>query len=108
MPVLFFDANQARSNINVPPISEQDLYESRRLWKAVSEAIKKRDHQKAADAKHVLEEEQRHLAKVRMDNGLDWQPNFFKLESDGEWSLIEKDLYRAPLSFSPDILYLLG
>lgn len=98
MPVLFFDAKHPICLKTVAPISEQNRTESRRLWQAITEAIIAKDCCKASEEKHKLEEEQRHLAKVRSENGLDWQPNFFRRQHDGQWVLIEKNLYTAILS----------
>lgn len=95
MPVEFFNAKHPICQKVVPPIDNQNRMESKRLWKDVAEAITRRDHQRAAEHKTVLEEEQRRLAKVRDDNGLDWQPNFFRLQDDGQWVLIEKNMYRS-------------
>lgn len=93
MPVLFFDAKHPICPKIVADIPEQNRAESRRLWQKVSEAIIAKDYTRASEEKHKLEEDQRHLAKVRSENGLDWQPNFFRLQNDGQWVLIEKNLY---------------
>lgn len=93
MPVEFFNAQHPMVQKLVPPVETQNIMESRRLWRAVAEAITQRDHTLAAEHKSVLEEEQRRLAKVRDDNGLDWQPNFFRLQGDGQWVLVEKNMY---------------
>lgn len=80
----------------VPDISQQDRFESRNLWKNVTDALKRRDYVTATVEKSKLEDDQRHFAKVREENDLDWQPNFFRLDRDGQWVLVEKDMLIEP------------
>lgn len=74
-------------------MSQQDRSESRNLWKHVTNALRRRDFETATIEKCKLEDEQRHFAKVRLENDLDWQPNFFRLDRDGQWVLIERDMF---------------
>jgi hypothetical protein len=46
----------------------------------------------ATEEKFKLEEDQRHFAQIRLDNDLDWQPNFFRQQQDGQWILIERNM----------------
>lgn len=79
----------------MPDISAQDCNESRRLWEKVSKALQEKKYNLATDEKSSLEEDQRHFAKLRQENDLDWQPNFFRQQNDGQWVLIEKYLYKT-------------
>lgn len=92
MPVLFFDARHRKTEKTVPNVDVQDRMESRRLWKGVTEAIMKKNYTTASEEKAILEQEQRHLAQVRAENGIDWVPNFFHQQQDGNWALVEKNL----------------
>ena len=49
----------------VKPIAEQESYESRRLWKDVTAALKMQDVQSATNAKFAIEQCQRDLVKQR-------------------------------------------
>lgn len=57
----------------VAPISEQDEFESRNIWKDVTVALKKQDVNGATKAKYDIEQKQRILAKEREDKSLKWQ-----------------------------------
>lgn len=56
----------------VQPISEQEIYESRRLWKDVTRALKMRDVNSATNAKFVVEQGQRDLVKERQQAKEKW------------------------------------
>ncbi|XP_064476901.1 oxysterol-binding protein-related protein 9-like isoform X2 [Ornithodoros turicata] len=62
----------------VKSITEQEEYESRRLWKDVTLALKNKDVNVATDAKAQLEEKQRAEAKERKDTNGTWTPRVFK------------------------------
>ena len=96
--MLFFDAiNHPILQKIVPKEDDQDNNESRKLWNHVSKALLKKDFNLANEEKFKLEEDQRHFAQVRSDNDLDWQPNFFRQQQDGQWVLIERNMYIAPM-----------
>ncbi|XP_015792851.1 oxysterol-binding protein-related protein 9 isoform X1 [Tetranychus urticae] len=56
----------------VKPISEQEVYESRRLWKEVTRALKMRDVNAATNAKFAVEQGQRDLVKERQQTKEKW------------------------------------
>jgi hypothetical protein len=76
--------------VNVPVITKkfkklerQEANESKRLWKKVTEALRKEDIDAATDAKHELEEKQRADAREREETGTEWKQHHFY--SDGEF-----------------------
>ncbi|KAG2176028.1 hypothetical protein INT44_000507 [Umbelopsis vinacea] len=66
----------------VAPESEQEHNESQRQWSALTDAIYKRDMDAATDAKTAVEDAQRHNAKIREDEGIEWRPRFFDTKND--------------------------
>lgn len=76
---VFFDTKTAKpSPPIVRPIEEQGPLESRRLWSKVCQALSKMDHQAATTEKSAIEDQQRHEAKLRADEGIDFHPKLFK------------------------------
>jgi len=57
----------------VNPISQQDSFESRNLWKEVTAALKQQDVSAATSAKFSVEQKQRELVKERQEKGLKWE-----------------------------------
>lgn len=56
----------------VKPIVEQEPYESRRLWKKVTAALKMQDVDAATNAKNAVEQGQRQLVKERQETNSKW------------------------------------
>ena len=56
----------------VKPISQQQEYESRNLWKEVTVALKLQDVNGATNAKFKVEQKQRELVKERQEKGSKW------------------------------------
>ncbi|KAH3676807.1 hypothetical protein OGATHE_001297 [Ogataea polymorpha] len=76
---VFFDCQHSTPlKPKVRDISEQGAYESRRLWKKVTDALAQRDHHTATDEKFKIEEEQRVQQKKREEEGVDFHPKLFK------------------------------
>ena len=57
----------------VKPINEQEDYESRKLWKHVTLALKKQNVDEATEAKYQIEQRQRELVKEREQLASKWQ-----------------------------------
>lgn len=57
----------------VRPISEQEEFESRNMWKVVTSALKRQDVHEASSAKYEIEQYQRNLVKERDEKSLQWQ-----------------------------------
>ncbi|CAL9729315.1 oxysterol-binding protein homolog 7 [Monosporozyma unispora] len=81
--VLFDTHNDHPIKPKVRPLSEQGQYESRRLWKKVTDALAKRDHKVATEEKFQIEDEQRKLAKKRVEDGVEWYPKLFRKVKPG-------------------------
>ena len=60
------------------PLDEQEQFESCRLWQRVSDAIKREDHEAAAEEKSTLEEAQRARRKEREESGTQWRTKYFE------------------------------
>ncbi|KAM7286526.1 oxysterol-binding protein-related protein 9 isoform X1 [Ixodes scapularis] len=61
----------------VKPIEKQEPYESRRMWKEVTLALKNKDVNLATEGKSLLEEKQRSEARERKENNVTWQNRVF-------------------------------
>lgn len=57
----------------VKPIVEQEEYESRRLWKDVTLALKVQNVDAATNAKHTIEQRQRNELQERKEKGTKWE-----------------------------------
>uniref|UniRef100_A0A672LST5 Oxysterol-binding protein n=1 Tax=Sinocyclocheilus grahami TaxID=75366 RepID=A0A672LST5_SINGR len=61
----------------IRPLEKQSQYESRRLWKHVTAALKAGDIDAATEHKHQLEEKQRREGKQRTASSTTWKPKYF-------------------------------
>ncbi len=59
------------------PLTQQQNFESEKLWHKVTLAIQRQDQIAATVEKTILEEEQRHCAKVRLNQMEKWIPKLF-------------------------------
>ncbi|KAJ6224125.1 hypothetical protein RDWZM_002670 [Blomia tropicalis] len=75
----------------VRPISEQEEFESRNMWKVVTSALKRQDVHEASSAKYEIEQYQRNLVKERDEKSLQWQNRWFHCIAD-KWQ------YNNPLT----------
>lgn len=57
----------------VKPIAEQEEFESRRLWKEVTAALKDQNVSEATANKSLIEQKQRDLVKERAEKGIKWE-----------------------------------
>lgn len=76
--LLFSVAAQPPSYPLARPLHEQEERESQRLWKKVTDAIRKKDQDIATDEKTRIEDMQREEAARRADEGVDWRPRLFR------------------------------
>ncbi|XP_024433852.2 oxysterol-binding protein-related protein 11 [Desmodus rotundus] len=74
----------------VRPLEKQDLFESRRLWKNVTDSLRESEIDKATEHKRALEERQRTEERHRIETGTPWKTKYFIKEGDG-W------VYHKPL-----------
>ncbi|KAI3396639.1 hypothetical protein diail_11816, partial [Diaporthe ilicicola] len=72
----------------------QDPWESRRAWKAVREALERRDMTGAARAKSAIEQGQRAMRKDEARDGRQWEALFFR---PGKEDKLATQLYRSVL-----------
>ncbi|XP_005873192.1 PREDICTED: oxysterol-binding protein-related protein 11 [Myotis brandtii] len=74
----------------VRPLEQQDPFESRRLWKNVTDSLRESEIDKATEHKRTLEERQRAEERHRIETGTPWKTKYFIKEGDG-W------VYHKPL-----------
>lgn len=80
---MFVDTRSIRSIKKVvKPIVEQEPYESRRLWRKVTAALKMQDVDAATNAKHAVEQSQRDQVKERQETNSKWINRVCKLPDD--------------------------
>lgn len=78
----------------------QDAWESRRAWKAVRDALQRRDMTGAAKAKSAIEQGQRAIRKSEAREGTRWEALFFRPENEDR---VATELYRSILKdLKPD------
>lgn len=87
----FFDVKSCtKSKPQVKPLDEQWNFESQKLWKDTIDALSKRNHELATAAKSKVEDNQRRLAKKRIEDGVSFHPRLFhEVNNDDE---LNKDL----------------
>ncbi|KAL4811654.1 hypothetical protein BDW67DRAFT_171514 [Aspergillus spinulosporus] len=64
--------------LTLPPIEEQDLYESRRAWSDVAANIETGNMDAVSAAKGKIENAQRELRKIEKAEGREWERRFFE------------------------------
>lgn len=105
---VFYDTSKAiHHKPKVRPLEEQFDYESRKLWAPTIEGLRLRDHELSTREKSKVEEEQRVLAKKRLEDGVDFQPKLFRPVSPDEKSIedLEYVIYKKfDLKDSPETL----
>ncbi|XP_072273989.1 oxysterol-binding protein-related protein 11 [Pyxicephalus adspersus] len=74
----------------VRPVEKQGLFESRRLWSHVTEALMAKNIEEATEHKRALEERQRAEERHRAETETPWKTKYFLKEGDG-W------IYNKPL-----------
>ncbi|EEP82545.1 Kes1p protein [Uncinocarpus reesii 1704] len=64
--------------LSLAKLEDQDIYESRRAWRDVAEAIDRGDMDATSVAKTKIENAQRELRKIERDEGREWERRFFR------------------------------
>ncbi|KAK5575108.1 hypothetical protein RB653_010364 [Dictyostelium firmibasis] len=82
--ILWDCSDAVKTQMITRSISEQEEFESQRLWQKVSQAIIKKNQKDATFEKNKLEDEQRKRVKDRKDNNIEWEPRLFKKIND-QW-----------------------
>ncbi|ERE76703.1 oxysterol-binding protein-related protein 11, partial [Cricetulus griseus] len=67
----------------VRPLEKQDPFESRRLWKNVTDSLRESEIDKATEHKRTLEERQRTEERHRTKTGTPWKTKYFIKEMTG-------------------------
>lgn len=73
----FRPGNMKLSRLNVVPLEEQDVFESRKAWAKVARSIEKGDMDAASYFKSRIENAQRALRKKEQEERRDWDRVFF-------------------------------
>ncbi|EGG05486.1 uncharacterized protein MELLADRAFT_48789 [Melampsora larici-populina 98AG31] len=85
--------------ISVKDLDQQDVYESRKVWKDVADGIRKGDFESASAAKSKLENEQRSKRKEEVANGTPWQMKYFKkVDVDEEYASLAEMCGHTPVN----------
>lgn len=102
----FFDANKATPLApKVRPLQEQGEFESRKLWKKVTDALGERNHEVATDEKFKIEDAQRVASKKRNEDGVEFHPKLFRTSSEPNTDDLEYYLYKhIPLDADPETI----
>lgn len=74
----------------VEPVSVQESFESRNVWKEVTRALKLQDITTATAAKSFIEQRQRDLLRDRTEKGAKWKTRYFSACDDG-WIYSQSD-----------------
>lgn len=65
------------AKLNVAPVEEQDVFESRKAWSHVAQSIEKGDMDATSHFKSRIENAQRALRKKEQEEGREWERVFF-------------------------------
>lgn len=74
----FSHKNAPKTNLIVPPLESQDLYEAKKAWSLVAQAISKGDMDTTSIEKSKIENAQRELRKKEQAEGREWERAFFR------------------------------
>ncbi|CAO2179712.1 unnamed protein product [Urochloa humidicola] len=101
---VLYDGQRAIGNLATPAVQDHkgvSATESAVVWGEVSDALLKKDWERARQAKRRVEDEARKLAKERNDKGEVWTPKHFSLSQNknGEWECwpLEESVPPAPI-----------
>ncbi|XP_015960010.1 oxysterol-binding protein-related protein 4C [Arachis duranensis] len=84
---VIYDAKEVINGLQTPIVKDAESVwptESAYVWSEVSEAIMKKEWEKAREAKHAVEERQRELSRERESKGQTWIPNHFLVSNTKE------------------------
>lgn len=82
--VLFNASNSKHTPPIVRPLEEQEERESQNLWHKTVLAIKESNHTAATDEKTKIEDRQRDETAKRTEQGIEWQPRYFRPVCGGQ------------------------
>ncbi|KAK4257726.1 hypothetical protein QN277_007280 [Acacia crassicarpa] len=86
---VIYDAKEVISDLQTPTVNLENVWgtESASVWSDVSEALMRKDWDKANEAKRSIENTQRKLFKERESKGQIWRPQHFTTSHTEEGSL---------------------
>jgi hypothetical protein len=84
------------ASIYVPATALQQINESRFLWRAVTDALKKRNFEYAGVKKMEVEDIQRRDSELRSRKNTDWNPSIFKIFEDQQWFFLDRSSLLNP------------
>ncbi|XP_045788969.1 oxysterol-binding protein-related protein 4B-like isoform X2 [Trifolium pratense] len=90
---IIYDAKKVISRLQTPSVNNAESVcqtESAIIWSELSQAIINKDWEKAREAKKIVEEKQREIAKERESKGETWIPKHFILSQskEGDWDCL--------------------
>ncbi|XP_057433822.1 oxysterol-binding protein-related protein 4B isoform X2 [Lotus japonicus] len=101
---VIYDAKEVMSGLQVPILKDAESVlptESAHVWSELSEAILRKEWEKAREAKHAVEEKQRELMTERETKGETWSPKHFIVSYSKEsgWDCVptQKWVSAAPI-----------
>jgi oxysterol-binding protein-related protein 9/10/11 len=97
---LFKPSDIKLAKLNIAPVEDQDVMESRRAWSKVAQSIEKGDMDAVAHYKSRIENAQRALRKKEQEQKRDWERVFFS-QADPKDKLEQtfQDLVKVATSF---------
>ncbi|EAS32623.3 oxysterol-binding protein [Coccidioides immitis RS] len=84
--------------LTLAKLEDQDIYESRRAWRDVAEAIERGDMDATSVAKTKIENAQRELRKIEREEGREWERRFFRKVDIGDDDVFKTLLRRLGVS----------
>ncbi|KAG7001924.1 hypothetical protein G7Y79_00030g064570 [Physcia stellaris] len=73
-----------KTDLIVPPLDQQDLYETKKAWSLVAQAIAKGDMDTTSIEKSKIENAQRELRKKEQAEGREWERAFFTRQAGAD------------------------
>lgn len=86
------------SKLNLSPLEDQDMFESRRAWAKVAASVEKGDMDGTSYYKSRIEMAQRALRKREQDENRTWQRAFFSQPDDESGSIKSTDIHERHFS----------
>ena len=80
----FSHKSAPKTDLIVPPLDQQDLYETKKAWSLVAQAIAKGDMDTTSNEKSKIENAQRELRKKEQAEGREWERAFFTRQAGAD------------------------
>jgi oxysterol-binding protein-related protein 9/10/11 len=93
----FHDVTSHSTPVQARPVSEQEPYESRKLWAVVAQGIREGDFDTASKDKSRIENEQREMRKREKEEGTSWTCRHYEhVDRDETYSRLVGPLLAGP------------